>query len=245
MAEGNEPVAGYIAWKDWGDEQFGHCPRSDARVFAWQLARCHPTPVRNALELGFGNGNFMGFGRSRGIAMTGIETQPELRRRASATGYETFASIDELDADRRFDLIAAFDVFEHIAQDRLIALFRALAARLQPDGVLLCRVPNGESPFGRVFQHGDLTHLSTLGLSKFRQICAASDLTITFYGDAPWHVVGRNVKGMMRLALKWLIERSLAFVYRLDARALSPNMVIAFKKLDAGARAASTPSTPP
>lgn len=244
MAEDNEPVTGYIAWKDWGDEQFGSCPRSDARAFAWQLDRCHPAPVLSALELGFGNGNFMGFARSRGIGVVGIETQRELRRRATAAGYETFASVDELDAERCFDLIAAFDVFEHIAQDRLIALFQALAARLRPDGILLCRVPNGESPFGRNFQHGDLTHVSTLGLSKFRQICAASDLAVACYGDAPWYLVGRNPKGLMRLGLKWLIERCLAFAYRLDARALSPNLVIAFKKLTTDTRAAAAQSTP-
>jgi len=231
MTEDNEVLAGYTAWKHWSSEQFGRFSRGEARYFAWHLARCHPTPIVRVLEIGYGNGQFMGFAKARGIEVVGIETQDELRRRAAAAGFESHGSVDELDANLSFDLIAAFDVFEHIAQDALIPLFQTLASRLRPDGVLLCRVPNGESPFGRVFQHGDLTHVSTLGLSKFRQIGAASGMEVAFYGDVPWYVMARGPKRLMRGWLQWLVEHSVAFAYHWDVRALSPNLVIALRKV--------------
>ncbi len=228
--DNDEVMGGYAHWKAWGSEAFGQYSRGKKRYFGWHLARCHPAPITRALEIGFGNGAFMGYARSRGIEVVGTEIQEELRRRASAAGFDSRASIDEFDSGLRFDVIVAFDVFEHLPQETLVPLFRSLAARLQPGGALLCRVPNGESPFGRVFQHGDLTHVCTLGLSKFQQIAASSDLRVTHVGEAPWYVTARNPKRVLREWLQWVLERTVAFAYRQNGRAMSPNLVVAFGK---------------
>ncbi len=226
----DDAMAGYATWKEWGQEKFGQFSRGKKRYFTWHLARCHPQPILHALEIGFGNGAFMGFANARGITIVGTEIQDELRQRATAAGFAAFASVDDVPSNMRFDLIAAFDVFEHMPQESLIPLFKALASKLQPEGVLLCRVPNGESPFGRVFQHGDLTHTCTLGLSKFKQIGGASGLRVQCVGEAPWHVTARNPKRVLREWLQWLLERTVAFAYRQNPRALSPNLVVAFNK---------------
>lgn len=230
MTPDDPALSGYTDWKQWAQTGFGKCSRGDARYFDWHLRRCHPAPIGTALEIGFGNGNFLGWARACGIAVVGIETQPGLRQRGAAAGIECHASLADLGADRRFDLVAAFDVFEHIAQDSLIALCGDLAGRMNPGAVLLCRVPNGESPLGRMLQHGDLTHLSTLGLSKFRQIAAASGLALTCYGEWPWYRSARNPKRLARAALQRLIEHGLAFAYHWDANALAPNLVVALAR---------------
>lgn len=229
MSTDDPALSGYTAWKQWGDAQFGHCSRGDARYFAWHLQRSHPAPVGSALEIGFGNGNFLGWARARGIAVVGIETQTTLRQRADAVGIESHASLADLGSSLRFDLIVAFDVFEHIAQDELIKLCGDLAARMNPGAVLLCRVPNGESPVGRMLQHGDLTHLSILGLSKFKQIAAATNLEVACHGEWPWYRSARNPKRLARAALRRLIEHGLAFAYHWDANALAPNLVVALR----------------
>ncbi|NRF67924.1 class I SAM-dependent methyltransferase [Aquincola sp. S2] len=232
MSTPTQELADYTAWKQWDAARFGQCSRGDARYFAWHLARCHPAPIADVLEIGFGNGSFLGFARARGARVVGIEMQDELRQRAAAAGIESHASIAALGADRRFDLIAAFDVFEHIEQAALIPLFQTLAAMLRPGGVLLCRVPNGESPFGRIFQHGDLTHVTTLGLSKFRQIASASGLAIACHGEMPWYRTARNPKRLLRAGAQRLIERVVAFAYHWDAQALAPNLVVALRRAD-------------
>jgi len=221
---------GYTDWKQWHKEQFGQCSRGDARYFAWHLARCHPAPVGSTLEIGYGNGNFLGFARARGMACVGIETQAALRDRASAAGIENHDSLQALAPDRRFDLIVAFDVLEHIEQAELPALLQRLGGHLAPQGALLLRVPNGESPLGRMFQHGDLTHVSTLGLSKFRQLAASSGLAVLCHGERPWYRSAHNPKRLLRAALAALVERTLAFAYHWDADALAPNLVVALRR---------------
>lgn len=230
MSDHDKTLAEYTDWKQWHDAEFAQCSRGEARYFAWHLARCHPTPVRAALELGYGNGNFMGFARQRGIGIVGVETQAELRARASAAGIENHASVDALAVDRQFDLVVAFDVFEHVDQAALPGLLRQLAGHLAPGGVLLCRVPNGESPFGRYFQHGDLTHVATLGLSKFTQLAAVTGLAVLCHGELPWYRTARNPKRLLRAALRALVEHLLAFAYHWDAAVLAPNLVVALRR---------------
>ena len=229
MTAAPQELTDYTAWKQWGADAFGQCSRGDRRYFAWHLGRCHPAPIADALEIGFGNGRFLGFARLRHIRVVGIETQDELRRRAAAAGFEAHATLDEVDARHHFDLIAAFDVFEHVPQEALLPLCQTLASRLKAGGVLLCRVPNGESPFGRMFQHGDLTHVTTLGLSKFRQIASATGLEIACHGEMPWYLAARNPKRLLRAAAQRLIERTVAFAYHWDADALAPNLVVALR----------------
>jgi SAM-dependent methyltransferase len=55
-------------------------------------------------------------------------------------GHAKQGTITELPfADGHFDLVAAFDVIEHVADDRRV--FAELARVLKPGGVLLCAVP--------------------------------------------------------------------------------------------------------
>jgi SAM-dependent methyltransferase len=168
MADDHLTLAGNTDWKQWHGDASAKCSGGEARYFAWHLARCRPAALRSMLEIGYGNRNFLGFARGRGIEVVGVEAQPALRERATAACIETHASVAELPPRRRFDLIVAFDVFEHVEPGALIGLLQRLTALLAPQGGLLRRVPNGESPFGRIFQHGDPTHVNTLGLSKLR-----------------------------------------------------------------------------
>ena len=185
MTKNDDTLAGYTDWKRWPADNFGRYSKGEARYFSWLLARWHPAPIQLALEMGSGNGNFLGFARARGITVIGLESQPELRRRAQIASFEAHGAITDLAPEPRFDLIAAFDVFEHIPQDDCIALLRNMAERLSPGGILLLRVPNGESPVGRIFQHGDLTHVTTLGLSKFKQMASLTGLELLGHGELP------------------------------------------------------------
>jgi SAM-dependent methyltransferase len=147
---------------------------------------------------------------------------------ARERGFAAWHSLDELPADQRFDLIAAFDVAEHIPAQELPGFMRALKERCAPGGLLLLRYPNGDSPFSLLHQNGDLTHLSAIGRNKLQQLASMSGWTVVHTGDAPWWADqhhSRSVHGAVRALLRTLFERFIGYVYYNARFDLRPNMV--------------------
>ena len=144
-----EPT-GYVDWKRWDAAAFGRFSKAEARYFGWHLQRSGVGGLAQVLGIGFGNGAFRGYARQRGLGVAGIENEPALRARAQALGVPAAVDLQGLADDlSTFDLIVAFDVFEHLSRDALAGWLQQACIRLSPQGVLLCRVPNGDSPFGR------------------------------------------------------------------------------------------------
>lgn len=174
----------YTAWKGWGlDAGFGAATRGDHDLFTRELRGIERrTPVRDVLEVGFGNGVFLGYCRSRGWQVTGVELLPELREAAIATGFPAVAD-DEIDTlpEHAFDLVAAFDVFEHIDPDVSVEFLRSLARRLRPGGFLLLRYPNADSALGNPFQNGDPTHVNAIGTLKLDFYAQQAGLAVVEY----------------------------------------------------------------
>jgi len=156
----------YRNWKNWTEDNFGRCDEWSSGYFTAELARIGMTDgMLRVLELGFGNGRFLRFSRDRGYAVVGVEVNRELCKVASAAGFEVHEDLSGV-AGGNFDVVCAFDVIEHIPQSELPTVFTAVRDALRPGGIFLSRFPNGDSPFGRAFQHGDLTHVTTLGSGK-------------------------------------------------------------------------------
>lgn len=136
----------------------------------------------SALEIGFGHGAFMSYARTkRQWQITGIEINSIEMEAAAGAGYRVLRSIDELPSTEHFDLIVAFDVFEHLDVEMLIALLAKIARKLAPGGRLLARFPNGDSPFGLSNQHGDHTHRTVITRSKLSQLALPAGLVIETY----------------------------------------------------------------
>ena len=115
--DGRGPTAVYETydrWKDWDDAAFLSCSPRQAAYFAGELAG-HPLKDSHVLEIGFGNGEFLGFARGLGAHVYGTEVQPALVERARQAGIATLEA-DLADADRKLarpvDLVVAFDVLE-------------------------------------------------------------------------------------------------------------------------------------
>ena len=231
-----EPRAdSYSDWKKWEAGQFGRCHRSDARYFTWCIAQADllASPIR-VLEIGYGNGNFLGFCRSQGWHAVGIESNESLRDRARASDFQVHPDIEALPEGEPFDLIAAFDVMEHMPAQQAELLLASMKARLSTQGAIIVRVPNGDSPFGRIYQHGDRTHVETYGSEKLRQLCLPLGLGISQPGDAPWFAQqghGRTPRSFLRAGLRRLFGWLIGFAYfgcRLD---LSPNLLVVMKPI--------------
>ena len=220
----------YTAWKGWGSAQFFQCSDYEHHYFRKEFANYDFTN-KNVLEIGFGNGEFLAYARSRGARLWGTEVISELCTLASQHDVRVVA-LDLSDvppeAVGQFDLIVAFDVFEHIDFDDLMVLLKRCATLLAPGGQLVARFPNGQSPFGRFYQHGDHTHRAWLSASIFEHLCTvlnyefagASRPSSPLFGPLPKNA-GRRLKLATQMAVEWFIAKTYA------VRApLSPNVVV-------------------
>jgi SAM-dependent methyltransferase len=237
MPAAADAYQGYTEWKRW---QGSSAPSAgEARSFA---AEFHDIPLagKRVLEIGFGEGRFMAWARAQGAEVEGVEINPEMLAAARSHGYVVRnARLDELvGAGAVYDLIVAIDVLEHWTHDELIANFRAIAALLRPDGRFLARFPNGHSPFGRIYQHGDFSHRSILSCFKIDYLALLSGLELVRIAN-PARISSRP--GLMRtLRCRWrdwqcrFIERRVARLYGTPRLPLAPNLVVVLRKPEAG-----------
>lgn len=222
----------YDAWKQWGDPF--RFTRDQAESFAGEF-RGIPLKGATVLEVGFGKGALLAWARSRGATIVGSELVASSLQAAAKEGVETlpasFETVAAQNADR-FDVIVAFDVFEHFTWADLVARLRAARTMLKPGGRIVLRFPNGQSPFGLVPQNGDATHLLALSRGKIEQAIQGGGLQVERYRNAYRPVGLHPLKAPVRLvryALRSLVRVALNFTYAHDAP-LDPVVTIVLRK---------------
>lgn len=211
----------YIAWKTWMSDQFGQYTNLDAAYFSAEVELRKAERAR-VLELGFGNGTFLGWARDMGAEVHGVEANPLLVMRAQEMfgTIHTHSRLDapELDALRgAFSHIVAFDVLEHIEQRDYPGLFSRFTELLTPGGKCILRYPNGDSPFGRRIQNGDPTHVTAIGRDKLAYFARRAGLTVEVVRSPalPTSGVGwrRAAKRHVILAMRFCVEAFLGLAY--------------------------------
>lgn len=216
----NDRLDEYINWKSWSGESFGEFDPLMARYFEAETGITTVPGVR-ILEIGFGNGPFIGWCRRIGVEVFGVELNPELVARCRALLGKDRAFTDlrdeRLSAAGGFTHIVAFDVIEHISQadlpDFLVRLKSLLAAR----GCIILRFPNGDSPFGRIHQHGDPTHVSTIGRSKLLYFAQRTGLSVKEIRAPRLPTsgvgMGKAIRRYLVTAGRYCVERVVGLLY--------------------------------
>jgi len=236
MKSRTEYGADYVAWKEWGGNFATLQPGQRAYLSA-EIGRTGLKHIDSVLDIGFGNGNFLRFAKERGWHVVGTETNPELLRIGRQHKFDVLGA-DELAAlpGSSFDLITAFDVLEHIPDADLPALLSTLRSKLRTDGVLLARFPNGDSPLGLAYQHGDLTHTTILGRMKAEYFAQMSDLAITYIrGQSEPIICGsvlHSARRLIAVPVKAAAEMMLRALFFPEVQRgfLSPNLVVGFQR---------------
>lgn len=201
---------GYEDWKRWTAESFGTCSPEEAKYFAAELLKAGVVTCQGLriLEIGFGNGSFAGFVRSQNAEYLGVEMNGTLVERAKTHGFNSVVATDqqalpdEVMTELHYDLVAAFDVIEHLAIKDIEALLRSVRTILRPGGILIARVPSGDSPFGRAVFHGDVTHRSALGTFAIGQLAGFAQLEVAQIRPPAFPVLGA---GLVRAFRRFIV----------------------------------------
>lgn len=220
----------YADLKSWSN-CFRHSEQ-DAAYFSGEFSGRSLSGL-HVLEIGFGEGRLLSWAAAQGAHCTGCELIPTLVEQGRQLGYDVRLGNVEQVIDvgtERFDLIVAFDVLEHVPRDQLLPLIGVLKILLRTEGQMLFRVPNGESPFGRFIQHGDLTHVSTLSMGRFIHMAQQTGLSIVRCSN-PYRVVDTasgwwGNRDRVRFWLRDRIEQLIGFAYGFSSRPMDPNVVV-------------------
>lgn len=172
----------YINWKGRSRNSFGQLSARDRATFDREMRALLGASAEHALrvlELGFGLGSFLAYASQRGWDVAGTEVADELVEAGRQAGFDTIHA-DDLAAlpPASFDMIAGFDVIEHIPPNDVIPLFALLRRLLRPGGVIFLRYPNADSWLGNQNFYGDPTHVNAMGHFKLDYFCQRSGLEI-------------------------------------------------------------------
>jgi 2-polyprenyl-3-methyl-5-hydroxy-6-metoxy-1,4-benzoquinol methylase len=208
----------YEIEKGWAPEAFGSFSEQDAVYFGCEIGRPAPSGQSklNILEVGFGNGQFLGWAASQGHTAVGIELNERLIQRATERGFNASTSVEGLpdQAPKVFDLIVAFDVIEHIERDDLIGFLRHLQAYTNKDTQLVFRFPNGDNPFAAYLQNGDWTHRTAIGSLMIKQLAALAGYDVVAVRRSVTPMKGTSLRRRAQLLVGWPLRWLLGSVIR-------------------------------
>ena len=232
VTEANE---NYLSWKGWKADDFGQYTVSDELYYAAELDRAGIRSGR-ILELGFGNGGFAAWAKSRPcFEYHGTELEPELVARARLAGLNATDAAASWGQPDSFDAIVAFDVLEHIPLADLPPLLLRIRGSLRRGGLFLARFPSGDSPFARHVQYGDLTHRTVIGTGMVQQLALRAGLEVRQIRSPALPVWGLGLRVALRragvLMLRATISRMLRVAFFNNVpHVITENMVIALAK---------------
>jgi SAM-dependent methyltransferase len=170
------------------------------------IRRMIPAGVRDVLEVGCGQGS-VGARLAQHYQYLGVEPDESsfdvARQRVAAAGRGEVRrlAIADLADDELFDLVCAFEVLEHMDDDK--AAVTEWAAKLRPGGWLLLSTPAHQrryGPFDKLVGH--FRRYDPDAMAALLRDCGFTDVTVRQYGMPLGYVLeaGRNVIGRRRLA---------------------------------------------
>lgn len=134
------------------------------------------------------------------------------------------------------DVVALFDVLEHIPRNNLIPSLLRYKALLKQGGCIIARVPNGDSPFGLFNQNGDITHCNAIGSQMIPQISVLVDMEIVFVGPEALPIFCGSLKVMLhrifQIPFRYLVDIIVRLLFYPKSRACftAPNITFVLKK---------------
>ena len=226
----------YIDWKNWEADSFAKTSKLEEAYFNNIVKLLKLKKSSKILEIGFGNGSFLGYAVNQNFSYDGVESNENLVDLAIDNNFSAYTSLDKIDTESKYDLIILFDVIEHINADIVEDFFKKINVHLELTGSIFLRFPNGSSPLGLGNQHGDVTHCNIVTLPKLNYWCYNSDLKVIFYrGDIRPFIFRHNILKMpsrlIRLFLHISTEKFIRSISSQSKGVLSSNLEVVIKKI--------------
>jgi len=209
----------YIDWKNWASNKFGHYSNLENIYYKKELSKCGINPSESKiLEIGFGNGSFIGWCKQNNYEIMGVETNELLIERCNKYGVKCFNSLNSeeiLNLNGYFSLIVGFNVLEHLEKVELSKFVYTISKLLMNDGLFIASFPNGDSPFGRINQNGDLTHESSIGRGTIEQLCSENNLELVNLRQPARPIIGGGLLNMIYILVSTPFRYALEYFIRL------------------------------
>jgi len=225
----------YIDWKNWNEDSFAKTSKLEEIYFNNIFKLLKLKKSSKILEIGFGNGAFLGHAYRQNFHYDGVESNKNLVDLAINNNFSAYSSLNEIDRKNKYDLIILFDVIEHINADVIEDFFKEMNLYLKETGSMFLRFPNGSSPLGLGNQHGDVTHCNIVTLPKLNYWCYNSALKVVFFrGDIRAFIFRHNILKMPSRLIKQffhvLTEKFIRVISNQSKGVLSSNLEVVIKK---------------
>jgi len=225
----------YINWKEWDFKTFGQVSPLEAVYYQNILNLLEFNNHAKALEIGYGNGSFLGFMSRKNFDITGIELNRDLVDLAKKSNFKVYESLKNLASDASFEFIFLFDVLEHIPSNEVEKFLKEIKLYLAGNGRIFLRFPNGASPLGLENQNGDVTHCNVVTIPKLNYWCSNLNLQVTFFrGDIRPFIFRHNLTKMpsrvLRKLLYFFAEKLVRFISIQSRGILSSNLEVIVSK---------------
>jgi 2-polyprenyl-3-methyl-5-hydroxy-6-metoxy-1,4-benzoquinol methylase len=200
----------YITWKNWNHNTFGKLNTSKRKYFDAQLSLINKkiSPNSKVLEIGFGNGDFLTYSQLNRWEISGTEVNKSLINLAKKNKFNVLntSTLNNL-ISNQYDLIVAFDIFEHLNNKKLLYFLKQIKRISKKDGYLIARFPNADSPFGMPYQNGDISHLSSIGSEKCRYYSNKLHSKIVYIGGEKQILYSNSICGFIRNFLSIIVKK--------------------------------------
>lgn len=115
-----------------------------------------------------------------------------------------------------FDAIIALDFYEHIPRERFRDFLRISSSRLNPEGILILRGPNADSPLVGLNLYNDITHIWAYTSTCLRVLCRlegfqdvqfCDDAIPGLHHGAAWKTPLMRISQMILTQIVWMASR--------------------------------------
>ncbi len=161
------------------------------------------------LDIGCGFGNLLKAFKEAGYNnLTGIDISEEQIQKAKELNSQiNFSCIDLISylktSNKKYDLITAFDVIEHLEKEEAIMTLNLIFNALNESGKIIIQTPNAESPWFGAVAFGDFTHEWFYTASSLEDVLIKSGFrNIQFKPSEPLFISFKS--GIRRIVWKFI-----------------------------------------